>query len=81
MLARKRLVLCVPMQLQGPLIDLFSSGGQPCIRGMQRSPLSSEYCTVHVLEGLKNLSALWNSGVFAFQGLQCMAVNGNVYPT
>ena len=37
----------------------------------------SEFCTVQVLKGPKNPSALQNSGMSTFQGLQCMATNGN----
>ena len=29
-------------------------GGQSCVRGMQASALSNEFCSVQVLEGLKN---------------------------
>ena len=39
------------------------------LRGMQASVLLSEFCTVQVLEGPKNMFALRNRDVSAFQGL------------
>ena len=40
------------------------------------SALSSEFCTVQVLEGLKNLSALRNSIVSAFGSILKYCING-----
>ena len=37
------------------------------MKGLPVSALSSEFCTVKVLAGPQNLSALWNSEVSAFQ--------------
>jgi len=43
------------------------------VRGKQATALSTdEFCTVQVLKEPKN------SGVSAFQGLQCMTVNGTI---
>ena len=36
---------------------------------------------VYLWSSFMNLSALWNNGVSAFQGLQYMAVNGNAIRT
>ena len=47
------------------------------MRARQASALSSEFCTIQVLKGPKNLLALRNSGVSAFQRLYCMAVNSD----
>ena len=61
--ANQRLLLCVPVLL---VVESISGAGQSCARGMPASALSSEFCTVHILEGPKNLSALQNSKVSAF---------------
>ena len=50
-----------------PVGELISSTGQSCARGLLTSALSSEFCSVQVLVGLQNLSALWNSEVSAFR--------------
>ena len=46
--------------------ESISSARQSYARGMPASTLSSEICTVQVLEGPKNLSALQNSELPAF---------------
>ena len=53
--------LCVPMLLYCPVVESISGNGQACARSMRTS--RSEFCTVQVLEGLKNLSSLQNSKV------------------
>ena len=65
-LARKadqRLVLCVPVLYN---VGLISGGRQPCVRGKQASAL---FAQSRVLKEPKNLSALANNRVSAFQGL------------
>ena len=47
----------------------ISHGRQTCVRREWASALSNELCTVQVLKGPKNMSALRNSGVSTFQGL------------
>ena len=64
--ANQRLVLCIPALLQCPVVESISGAGQPCVRCMPTSALTSELCTVKALEGPKNLSALQNSEVSAF---------------
>ena len=69
-IARKdnqRLELCVPVLVQCPVGESISGAGQFCARGLSVSALSSEFCTVQVLAGPQNLSALQNSEVSAFQ--------------
>ena len=52
-----------------PVVESISGARQTCVKGKGASALSNKLCTVQVLEGLKNLSALWNSGVSTFQEL------------
>ena len=47
--------------------ESISGAGQSSVRGQPASALSSEFCTVQVLTGPQNLSALRNSEVSAFQ--------------
>ena len=42
------------------------------------STLRSEFCTVQVLAGPQNLSALWNSSVSAFQRAVKFVQNANL---
>ena len=44
-----------------------NGAGQSCVKGLPASALSSEPCTVQVLAGTQNLSALRNSEVSALQ--------------
>ena len=64
--ANQRLVLCVSVLLQCPVVESISGAGQPCVRCMSTSTLTSEFHTVQVLERPKNLSILQNSEVSAF---------------
>ena len=52
-----------------PVVKSISSAEQSCVTGMAVSPLSSEFCTVQLLEGLINLSALQKREASSFQGL------------
>ena len=63
----QRLKLCVPVLVQCPVGESISGAGQSCARGLPASALSSEFCTVQVLVGPQNLSALRNSEVSAFR--------------
>ena len=45
------------------------------MKGMRASALSSEFCTVQVLKGPKNLSALRNSEVSAFGSILKYYIN------
>ena len=63
----QRLKLCVPVLVQCPVGESISGAGQSCAKGMPAFALSSEFCTVQVLAGPQNLSALQNSEVSAFQ--------------
>ena len=44
------------------------SGAQSHKISRRASGLSSEFCTVQVMLGMENLSALWNVRVSAFKG-------------
>ena len=57
----QRLKLCVAVLVQCPVGGSISDAGQSCARGLPASTLSSEFCTVQVLAGPQNLSALRNS--------------------
>ena len=50
--------------------------GQSCIRCMQKSPLSSEYCTVEVLEGLKICPLYGIVGCSHFRGYNVRLLMG-----
>ena len=54
----KKLKLCVPVLVQRPVDESTSGAGQSCARSPPASALSSEFCTVQVLAGPQNLSAL-----------------------
>ena len=45
------------------------------MKGMRASALSSEFCTVQVLKGPKNLSALRNSEVSEFRSILKYCIN------
>ena len=60
------------------LLDCTVSGvceQRCCVRSMPASTLSSEFCTVKILEGPKNLSALWNSKESAFGSIHKYSIN------
>ena len=52
-----------------PVVKSISGAEQSCVTGMSVSPLSSKFCTVQLLEGLINLSALRKREASSFQGL------------
>ena len=57
-----------------PVGESISGAGQYCARGLPVSALSSEFCTVQVLAGPQNLSALQSSEVSAFRrAIKCYA--------
>ena len=60
---------------------LISSDGQPCVRGKRGSTLSSNFCTVQVLVGLKNLCTLRNTGVSTIQEFNCTQTYINAFGT
>ena len=77
MMARKdnqRLELCVTVLVLCPVGESISGAGQSCARGLAASALWSEFCTVQVLVGPQNLSALRNCEVSAFRrAVKCYA--------
>ena len=66
--AEQRLVLCVLCYCNGQLLNCSAVVDNFVWE-------ASEFYTVKVLKGMKNLSASLNSGVSAFQEFQSMAVN------
>ena len=63
----QRLELRVPVLVQCPGGESISGTGQSCARGLPASALLSKFCTVQVLAGPQNLSALQNSEVSTLQ--------------
>ena len=63
------------------VVESSHGGGQSCIKGMRASTLSSEFCTVQVLKGPKNLSALRNSEVSAFGSILKYCINSTSIET
>ena len=63
------------MRTSAIVVESSHGGGQSCIKGMRASALSSEFCTVQVLKGPKNLSALRNSEVSAFGSIFKYCIN------
>ena len=57
-------------------MDLIGDGGESSARGTRALALSSEFCTVQVLEGPKKLSALQNSEVSTFGSNLKSCING-----
>ena len=64
---RLELHVCVPVLVQCPVGESISGARQSCAIGLPASALSSEFCTVQVLVGPQNLSALRNSEVSTFR--------------
>ena len=75
--ANKRLVLCVTVLLYCPVVESISGAGQSCAGGMQVFMLLSEFRTVQVLKGPKNLSASRNSEASAFGSILKYCINGS----
>ena len=63
------------MRTSAIVVESSHGGGQSCIKGMRASALLSEFCTVQVLKGPKNLSALRNSEVSAFGSILKYCIN------